>query len=100
MTMRNAIAVFFVAGLLALAGAGAAASDTIAKAVADPSRPPDDRKLDSMRKPAEILGFAGVKPGEIVGELLPGGGYYTRLLSDIVGPKGKVYALETTTWGK
>src|SRR5258706_12089979 len=78
----------------------AAISGDIAKAVADPARPADDRKLDVDRKPAEVLGFAGVKPGETIGEYLPGGGYYTRLLSDIVGPKGKIYALETTTWGK
>jgi len=34
-----------------------------------------------------------VKPGEKVGELIPGGGYFTRLLSKAVGPKGHVYAL-------
>jgi predicted methyltransferase len=67
--------------------------------VADTSRPADDRGLDADRKPAELLTYAGVKPGETVGEYLPGGGYYTRLLSDIVGPEGKVHALETTTWG-
>lgn len=71
----------------------------IASAVADPSRPADDRKLDGDRKPAEVLAFANVKPGETIGEYLPGGGYYTRMLSDIVGPGGKIYALETTTWG-
>jgi predicted methyltransferase len=72
----------------------------IAKAVADSSRPEDDRKLDALRKPGELLAYAGVKPGQIVGEYLPGGGYYTRLLSDVVGRHGKVYALETTRWGK
>jgi predicted methyltransferase len=72
----------------------------IAKAIADPSRPKDDRDLDANRKPANVLAYAGIKPGQIVGEYLPGGGYYTRLLSDIVGPHGKVYALETTTWGQ
>ncbi len=77
-----------------------AASDSIAKAVADSTRPADDRKFDAVRKPVQVLAFAGVKPGETVAEYLPGGGYYTRMLSDIVGPKGKVYALETTTWGK
>ncbi len=72
----------------------------VARAVADPTRPADDRDLDARRKPAEVLAFARVRPGEVVGEYLPGGGYYTRLLSDVVGPKGKVYALETTTWGQ
>jgi predicted methyltransferase len=71
----------------------------VAKAVADPSRPADNRKVDAVRKPAEVLAFAGVKPGETVAEYLPGGGYYTRMLSDIVGPNGKIYALETSTWG-
>jgi predicted methyltransferase len=81
---------------------GAAISDVpgyIAIAAADPSRPADDRKLDADRKPAEVLTYAGIRPGQIIGEYLPGGGYYTRLLSNIVGPNGKVYALETTTWG-
>jgi predicted methyltransferase len=72
----------------------------VTQAVADPSRPQDDRKLDGDRKPAAVLAFSGVKPGQTLAEFLPGGGYYTRLLSDVVGPKGKVYALETTTWGQ
>ena len=77
----------------------AAVPDYVAKAVADASRPDADRKLDADRKPGEVLAYAGIKPGETVGEYLPGGGYYTRMMSDIVGPTGKVYALETTTWG-
>src|SRR5215469_9289640 len=84
---------------LSAAGVSAAVPDYVAKAVADPARPADDRKLDGDRKPADVLAYADVKPGETVGEYLPGGGYYTRMLSDIVGSGGKVYALETTTWG-
>jgi predicted methyltransferase len=89
-----------LAAITAPSGAASAIPDDIAKALADPSRPEADRKLDSDRKPAAVLAFAGIKSGEIIGEYLPGGGYYTRLLSDIVGPSGKVYALETTAWGK
>ena len=55
-------------------------------------RPDADKTRDAARKPAEVLEFAGVKAGEKVGELLPGGGYFTRLLSAAVGPQGKVYA--------
>jgi len=65
----------------------------IAAAVADTSRPAADTDRDAARKPAEMLAFAGVKPGEQVAELLPGGGYFTRVLSLTVGPKGHVYAL-------
>jgi predicted methyltransferase len=95
------------AAIVALALApvpSSAASSTIPsyvkEAVADTSRPADDRKWDVVRKPAAVLAAARVKPGEIIAEYLPGGGYYTRLLSDVVGPRGKIFALETTTWGK
>jgi len=79
--------------LMATAGAAAHVSHAIRDAVADPARPAADREQDADRKPAETLAFAGVHPGMQVGELIPGAGYYTRLLSAVVGPKGKVYAL-------
>ena len=62
-------------------------------AVADKSRPAADTQRDAERKPAETMAFAGVKPGNIVVELIPGGGYFTRLLSKAVGPKGHLYAV-------
>jgi len=102
MLVRSLIAGLSLAAATTLGALNASAApvpDYIAKAVADPSRPADNRALDAHRKPAETLAFAGVKPGMTVGEFLPGGGYYTRMLSDVVGPNGKVYALETTRWG-
>jgi predicted methyltransferase len=81
---------------LALCAGGARAAAipaNIAAAVADSGRPDADKQRDANRKPAETLAFVGVKPGEKIGELLPGGGYYTRILSKAVGPKGKVFAL-------
>jgi predicted methyltransferase len=63
------------------------------KAVGDAARPEADTKRDADRHPALTLAFAGVKPGDQVAELIPGGGYFTRLLSAVVGPKGKVYAV-------
>ncbi len=65
----------------------------IAAAVADGNRPDTDRQRDANRKPAETLAFTGVKPGAQVAELLPGAGYFTRLLSKAVGSSGHVYAL-------
>jgi predicted methyltransferase len=102
MNVRALVALLSVSLTLIVAptGASCAVPDYVAAAVADLSRPAGDRKLDAARKPAEVLAHAGIRPGQVIGEYLPGGGYYTRLLSDIVGPKGKVYALETTTWGK
>src|SRR5580693_1790130 len=71
----------------------AATSDFIAAAIADPNRPAADTERDANRKPAETLEFAGVRPGERIAELLPGGGYFTRLFSKAVGGSGHVYAL-------
>jgi predicted methyltransferase len=78
---------------LALASAYAAAATLpayISAAVADSARPDEDKQRDADRKPGETLAFAGVKPGEQVVELAAGAGYFTRLLSAAVGPKGKV----------
>jgi predicted methyltransferase len=90
---------FVAAALVAapLFGSALLAADKISKpiaaAVADTARPQADTDRDAARKPAEMLAFAGVKPGEQIIELLPGGGYFTRLLSLTVGPKGHIYAL-------
>jgi len=65
----------------------------ITAAVADASRPAEDKERDANRKPAETVEFAGVKPGSIVVELVPGKGYFTRIFSKVVGSKGKVYAV-------
>jgi predicted methyltransferase len=71
----------------------------IAEAVANPDRPADHRKLvDPLRKPAETLAFSGVRPGMTVGEFYPGGGYFTRMLSAVVGPSGHVYGIENDKW--
>jgi predicted methyltransferase len=95
MTRTLALAGTLCAALLVAAPAAQARgiSRAVAKAVADPARPADDRERDANRKPAECLEFAGVKPGEQVVELIPGRGYFTRLFSAVVGSQGKVYAL-------
>ncbi|MFL6736857.1 MAG: class I SAM-dependent methyltransferase [Sphingomonas sp.] len=99
--MRNLVPVAVAALLAAPVCAGAVspkASPTIAGAVADPARPKDQRSFDPLRKPGETLAFSGVRRGMIVGEFYPGGGYFTRMLSDIVGPTGHVYGIENAGW--
>jgi len=68
--------------------------DNVTAAVADSTRPDDDKNLDAERKPAEMLVLAKVKPGARVMDLIPGRGYFTRLFSVAVGPKGYVYAYQ------
>lgn len=80
-------------------GPQAAAAD-VAGAIADPGRPPADVARDAERKPADMLVFAELQPGEVMAELLPGGGYFTRLFSKAVGPKGHVYAIITEAQAK
>ncbi|MGI4881347.1 MAG: class I SAM-dependent methyltransferase [Janthinobacterium lividum] len=66
--------------------------------MADVSRPKADTDKDTSRKPADTLAFSGVKTGMTVGEFYPGGGYFTRLLSKVVGPRGHVYGIENRVW--
>ena len=94
--MRRLTCVAMAAALVLSGSDVATAQDAgaaIAAAVADVDRPAADKARDALRKPAEIVAFAGVKPGAKVAEIAPGGGYYTRVLAKAVGPQGKVYAL-------
>lgn len=87
-------------GAIALTGVGcstmsAAPGVDYSAAVADAGRPEADRARDADRRPAEVLAFARIRPGDRIAELAPGGGYFTRLLSRAVGPSGRVYAMSS-----
>ena len=90
-------AILFAGFALALSGATAQAADAVPKSIADAvaskARPEADTKRDADRKPAEVVAFAGIKPGDTVVDLMPGGGYFTRIFSKAVGPTGKVIAV-------
>lgn len=60
--------------------------------LADTERPDSEKALDAARKPSEVLAFYGVKSGDKVADLLAGRGYYTAILSKVVGPRGIVYS--------
>jgi len=79
-------------GALILSGcaAYANAADRFEAAVAHPGRPEADLKRDPIDHPAEVLRLTGIKPGMRVADVLAGDGYYSELLSYIVGPTGKV----------
>ena len=74
---------------------GDAIPSYVSAALANAARPDADRKADALRKPAELVAFAGLKPGQKVLELIPGKGYFTRIFSQVVGPAGHVYELVT-----
>ncbi|WGM38903.1 class I SAM-dependent methyltransferase [Caulobacter sp. NIBR1757] len=72
--------------------AGAALPTWLDAALTDPSRPAADMARDVGRRPGETVLFAGIKPGMKVADLIPGAGYFTRIFSKAVGPRGRVYA--------
>lgn len=65
-------------------------------ALASDKRPEADRASDAGRKPDEVLAFFGIAPGDVVLEMWAGGGYYTEILSHVVGENGRVYAHANT----
>jgi len=67
-------------------------SNNIAAALADPARPADQVARDAARKPAEVIAFSGMKPGDRVGDFMSGNAYFTRIFARVVGPSGRVYA--------
>jgi predicted methyltransferase len=90
-------ATVFLAGVAlvasaAVSSAAPAVTPQMKAAVADPTRPAADTARDANRKPAEMLAFAGVTPGKVVVDMLPGGGYFTRIFARAVEPGGHVYA--------
>ena len=76
----------------AVAAADAQAAAAIAAAIASTERPEADRSQDGPRKAREFLEFAQVAPGMRVLDAFSAGGYYTELLSRVVGPSGEVIA--------
>lgn len=93
-TMKWILAAALFAATPILATSAGAAPANVGAAVADSARPDDDKQLDAERKPAAMLVLAKVRPGEKVMDLIPGHGYFTRLFSVAVGPKGYVYAYQ------
>src|SRR5207342_655495 len=66
-------------------------SEQIAQIVASPDRSAADRTNDLRRKPEQMLGFIGMRPGIVALDLSAGGGYTTELLARAIGPSGTVY---------
>jgi predicted methyltransferase len=87
------VAVSFLAGCGGMGARDEAISlDTYRAMLASPQRLDRDKTIDERRHAAELLQFAGVRPGMRVLDVASGGGYTTTLLAVAVGPSGKVYA--------
>lgn len=85
-----------VATLTGCAGVSINESAGIERVLASASRSAADKERDARDKPAEVLALARFKRGDTVADILAGGGYYSEILSGIVGPTGKVLLVNNT----
>jgi predicted methyltransferase len=86
--------VLFTVVLLLTASFALAANEIdtkVAGALAAESRPEADRERDMNRRPLQTLRFFGLKDNMRVLELIPGGGWYTRVLAPVLAENGKLY---------
>lgn len=88
---RSVLSLLLLAVALPLGGAHHEAADLATRLRAE-SRSAEDRARDAQRRPAEVIAFLGIAPGDTVIDLIAAGGWYTEVLSLAVGPQGRVYA--------
>jgi predicted methyltransferase len=80
--------------------AGAGAADVYDKAVAHPGRDAADLERDATDRPADVLRLSGIGPGMRVADFFAADGYYSELLSYVVGPKGHVLLINNDPYDK
>ena len=85
---------------VAVLGPKSAWADRYSDAVAHEGRPAIDVKRDELDHPAEVLRLSGIRPPMVVADFLAADGYYSELLSYLVGPKGRVYLLNNEAYDK
>jgi predicted methyltransferase len=91
-----AVAALMVAAL----GPSSARADRYSDAVAHAGRPAGDARRDQIDHPAEVLRLSGIGPPMVVADFLAADGYYSELLSYLVGPQGRVYLLNNEAYDK
>lgn len=94
--LRKSGSIFYLSAALAslvlMSGVQAheSAADLVANALIHGERPAADAEDDGRRMPLEVLAFAGIQKGMNIFEMEAGAGYYTEILSRVVGPAGSV----------
>lgn len=84
--------------LAACAHVGIADRDAIARQLAAPSRSADDRERDARDRPDAVLELAGFGRGDTIADIFGGGGYYSEIISGIVGPRGQVLLINNAAY--
>lgn len=96
--LRTTLGVLIVAIAMFSYASPIRAADSYDAAVAHGGRSAADLKRDAVDHPAELLRLTGIKPGMHVADVLAGDGYYSELLSNLVGPKGQVLMLNNAAF--
>ncbi|MEO0882339.1 MAG: methyltransferase [Pseudomonadota bacterium] len=62
----------------------------------------DNKARFDDRNPAETLAFFGIEPGMTVAEVLPGGGWYSKILLPYLGDEGQLIGIDYSVdmWSK
>jgi predicted methyltransferase len=90
--MQHLFNTFMLALIMSVATAGAHADveEKLAAAMSSETRSDAEKARDANRKPIETLKFFGLKEDMRVLELLPGGGWYSKLLAPTLAEKGQL----------
>ena len=91
--MRHTLTACLLAVLATASPAGAAVPDYDTQAVQSHDRPAADTARDDARHTLALLVFSEAKPSDRIVDAVPGAGFFTRLFSHVVGPKGHVFAV-------
>ena len=87
----NTLKGLLVAASVLCMPASFAGSETLIKILAE--RPAEDIARDKYRHPKEVIKMFDIKPGMVVAEGLPGGGWYSKILAPYLGKDGKLIGL-------
>ena len=97
MTIRTAMLACLLAGSTLVASCAPVQSAAVLDqgplrlAAANPLRSPANVARDRYRHPVETLAFFGVRPGDTVVEIWPGGGWYAEILAPYLAQGGGIY---------
>src|ERR1700760_1771442 len=75
-------------------------ADALDAALAHPGRPEADVQRDALDHPGDVLGLLDIKPGMTVADLMGASGYYSEILSYLVGPTGHVLLINNEAYDK
>jgi predicted methyltransferase len=81
-----------VLAVVFVVGCAATSTPNYSEILSNTNRPDAERAIDAVRKPNEVMAFYGVKRGQKVADIFSSRGYYTAILSLLVGPEGVVYS--------